>query len=741
MVIPPLDTEAAASLVDSHFPDLAPRVRQRVLAEALGNPLALLEFGAALSGSDRAAVRELSPVLPLNGRLEALFAERAADLPASSRRLLLLAAFEGTGDLRVLKDASGQDSLDDLSPAERVQLIRFDESCGRLTFRHPLTRSALVARSTHQERREAHRALASALCDEPERRAWHEAEATVEPDEQVAVLLDDTAHRSLHRGDAVGAVAALTRAAELSPSSVDKARRLAEAAYVSAEEIGESADAEALLAQAQRADPRSTGSLHAVTAAVNLLLDRDGDVATAYRQLVGAIETGQHGYNTRDTGLIEAMHTLLLVCWFGGRPEMWERFYSALSRMKPQPPDVLSMASKTFADPVRTAAAAVNDLQAVLATLHGEQDPTRIVRIGTASIYVDRLADSRQFTRRLVAQGRAGGPARRHLGSLMHLCLDYFISGQWEECQQLADEGLKVCEAYGYRFYGWYFVYHNAILAAVRGDDRASGHLADQMARWAAPRGFRSAEVFAHHARVLAALSRNDFDGAYRHAVAISPAGTFASHVPHALWVAFDLVEAAARTNRHAQAVAHVAAMTEANIAAISPRMALIQAGSSAVVAADRDAEALFERAVATPNAARWPFELARIRLAYGERLRRMRACAKSRTHLNVAREEFDRLGARPWALRASGELRATGRGILAASEPTAVCLTAQEQAIASLAATGFTNKQIGERMYLSPRTISAHLYHIFPKLGITSRAALRDALGSCATDPARVGL
>jgi DNA-binding CsgD family transcriptional regulator len=352
------------------------------------------------------------------------------------------------------------------------------------------------------------------------------------------------------------------------------------------------------------------------------------------------------------------------------------------------------------------------------------------VRIGTASIYVDRLADCRQSTRRLVVQGRAGGSARRYLGSLQILCLDYFNSGQWEECQQLADEGLTECEAHGHGFYSWYFVYHKAILAAVRGDDRTSGQLADQITRWAAPRGFRSAEVFAHHPRVLAALSRNDFDGAYRHAIAISPAGTFASHVPHALWVAFDLVEAAVRTDRRAQAVAHVAAMTEADIAAISPRMALIHAGSSAVVAADHDTQELFERALSTPNAAHWPFERARIRLAYGERLRRMRASAKSRIHLNLALEEFDRLGARPWALRASGELRASGLSIPAASEPTAVFLTVQEREIASLAATGLTNKQIGARLYLSPRTVSAHLYHIFPKLGITSRAALRDALG-----------
>jgi DNA-binding CsgD family transcriptional regulator/tetratricopeptide (TPR) repeat protein len=734
MVIPALNAEAAARLVDVHFPDLAPRVRRRILAEALGNPLALLEFGAALRGCHRAAVPELAPVLPLGGRLEALFAERAVDLPTSTRRLLLLAAFDGTGDLRVLKDACGQGDLNDLCPAERAQLIRVDESSGRLTFRHPLTRSALVASSTHEERREAHRALASALLDEPERRAWHLAEATGEPDEQVAALLEEAAHRILHRGDAIGAVEALTRAAALSPSSVDKGRRLAEAAYIAAEQIGDSRGAEALLDKAQRADPTSTGSLHAVTAAVNLLLNRDGDVATAYRLLVAAIETEPHGYSTDNSGLIEAMHTLFLVCWFGGRPEMWDRFDVALRRMKPQPPGVLSIASKTFADPVRTAAATLDELQVALASLPGEPDPTRIVRLGTASIYVDRLAESREFSRRLVVRGRAGASTRRYLGSLLLLCLDYFISGQWEECQKLADEGLTVCDAHGYGFYSWYFAYHKAILAAVRGDDRISRQLADQITRWAAPRGFRCAEVFAHHPRVLAALSRNDFDGAYRHAVAISPAGTFASHVPHALWVAFDLVEAAVRTNRHAQAVAHVVAMTEANIAAISPRMALIQAGSSALVAADRDAQERFERALSTPNAARWPFELARIRLAYGERLRRMRATAKARTHLTAALEEFDRLGATPWALRASGELRATGRAI-PAGEPTAVCLTAQEREIPSLAATGLTNKQIGARLYLSPRTVSAHLYHIFPKLGITSRAALRDALGFAVTD------
>jgi DNA-binding CsgD family transcriptional regulator len=229
---------------------------------------------------------------------------------------------------------------------------------------------------------------------------------------------------------------------------------------------------------------------------------------------------------------------------------------------------------------------------------------------------------------------------------------------------------------------------------------------------------------------VLADLGQGDYESAYQHATAMSPAGTLASHVPHCLWVVMDLVEAAVRTHRHSDAERHVQAMQEADIAALSPRLAILVAASAAIAAGDKPAPALFEKALSLPTVDLWPFDVARVRLAYGERLRRARAATESRTHLQAALTAFQKLGAIPWAARAELELRATGASRSASSAPGVAALTPQELQIAGLAASGMTNKQIAERLYLSPRTVSGHLYQIFPKLGITTRAALRDALG-----------
>ncbi|MDT4892830.1 MAG: hypothetical protein QOE97_1865, partial [Pseudonocardiales bacterium] len=582
---------------------------------------------------------------------------------------------------------------------------------------------------TGDERRRAHDALAELWREQPDRCAWHLAEAAVGPDEQVALLLQQTAHRSQRRGDAAGAVAALVRAANLSQSGEDRARRLAEAAYIAAEEAGELRRASVLLADARRTDPGLAYSLHGAAAAVLLLLDTDGDVNTAHRLLVDAIETGDHGYDAANTGLIEAIQNLMLICWFSSKPAMWEPFYAALARLRPEPPDFLSVASKTFADPARTAATALGEFDALAAGLRDVHDPARIIRIGTASVYVDRLADSREGCWHLVQQGREDGPARRHLAALMHLCLDDFLTGRWDESYELAEEGIGVCDVHRYRFFEWYFHYNLALIEAVRGEfDRSRAH-ADEMIRWAVPRGVRVAELFAQHPRVLAAMGEGDFESAYRHATALSPAGTLASHVPHALWVILDLVEAGVRTGRHAEAAAHVAATREADIAAISSRMALLQNGSAAIAAADADVTELFERALAIPGADRWQFDHARVQLAYGEHLRRERTMIAARNRLAAALKTFERLGARPWADRAAAELRATGQTRPRAGDYARASLTPQEREIASLAAEGLTNKQIGERLFLSHRTVGNHLHRIFPKLGITTRAALRDAL------------
>ncbi|WP_406361130.1 AAA family ATPase [Streptomyces sp. NBC_01579] len=732
----PLDKESADHLVSTRFPDLVAGARRHLLALAHGNPLALLELPSALPTARGPVLDEVPAVLPLSRRLETVFGSRVTGLPRPSQCLLLVAALEGTGDLGVLQAATRQANdgygLDDLAPAERDQLVHIDEEVRRLRFRHPLIRSAVVGNSTSSERRAVHAALAQALVDQPERRAWHLGEATLEPDENVAALLEHAARITLRRGDAAGSMRTLIRSADLTPPGPDRARRLAEAAYVGAESTGALPSAQRLLDEARRAAPDHKSSLHSAAATAFLLLNGDGDIDTAHRLLVCAIETETHAYDAQDKALVDALDTLALVCFFGARHDLWQPYYRALKRLKPKAPPILSALGRTFSDPARTGAAASEELDELVAELAGVTDPVQITRTGTAALYLDRLGDVREAAWRVVRMGRDGGPARRHLAGLIHLCLDDYLTGMWDEAAQLADEGVQLCETHGYTAFAWYFLYIQAIVGAARGEADEAEAAAERIIRWAVPRGASCAAHHGHHAAAVAALGRGDVAGAYEHANAVSPAGSLASHVPHALWVTMDLVEAAVRTGRQTEAAGHVRAMREAGVAAISSRHALLtQACAALCVATDDEALQLFTKALAVPGAQRWPFDFARIQLAYGERLRRSRATIESRGPLSAALSAFEHLGARPWAERAEAELRAAGWSRRRTETSKVHTLTPQELETARLAASGLTNKQIAERLFLSPRTVGTHLYQIYPKLGITSRAMLRDALES----------
>jgi DNA-binding CsgD family transcriptional regulator len=726
LVLRPLEESSAEALVQARFPVLALRVRQRVLAEARGNPLALLELPTELSASQRKAWQELPPTLPLGRRLQEVFAVRVSRLPAATRQLLLLAVLDGTGDLSVLV-AGG--TLDDLGPAEQSHLVRIDEGTRKLTFGHPLIRSAIVDLSTASERRRCHRLLADLLPDQPDRRAWHLAEASTEPDRQVAALLEQSAYRILRRGDAVAAVTTLTRAAQISFPGPDRSRRLATAAYLGANLTGELHDVSRLLAEARRTDPDLTGSLQAASAAAYVMLNGEGDVDTAYRLLIGAIENLANEYDAHDVALTEALQTLLFVCLWAERPDLWGPFDAAIARLGAQIDPVLDLQVKTLVDPVRTAGAALKQLDAAIEDLHDERDPNRIVRIAMASMYIERSSGHREPLWRVVRDGRRGGAVTAGLTAMFELCFDHLVAGQWDDALSLADEALRLGETHGFQLADWTFHLVRALIAAARGDYAAAEDLSGQMIRWASPRGVGGGLTFARHVRTLTALSRGDFDEAYRHVTAITPAGTFPSHHAHALLVPMYLVEAAVRTGRHEEASAHVAAMKDAKIEALSPRLALLVAGSAAIAAPASDARRLFAEALALPGIDRWPFDAARVRLAYGEHLRRVRATAQAREHLSAALETFRWLGAQPWAARAANELRAAGQADASAVQPASALLTPQELQIAQLAAAGLTNKQIAERLFLSPRTVGSHLYRIFPRLGITTRVALHDAL------------
>ncbi|MER6165574.1 ATP-binding protein [Streptomyces violaceorubidus] len=726
----PLSDVSSAELLAQAHPDVSPAVRRRIASEARGNPLALVELPRALTAEQRTTLAAIPSVLPLSERLQALFASRVAGLTDRCRELLLIAALEGTGDLASIEAAgAGRAVVDDLVPAEQDRLVTISADNRRLSFRHPLIGSAVVELATAADRRRAHEALAEVLEDQPERRAWHLGEAAVGPDETVAALLEEAAHRRLRRGDALGAVTALTRAAGLSPAPADESRRLAEAAYIGVDSGGELEDASRLLARLAHPETGEE-SLHAAAASAFLLINKDGDIDTAYRLLVGAIESGEHGWDAADAALVEALHLLVLLCWYGGDPRLWQPLLRFLDRLTPETPDLLWVIVRTFADPARTGPEALPRLAKLTATVG--DDPTRVIRVGTASVFADRLGDFRWATRRVIEQGRAGtAPVRRHLGALMHLGLDYFHLGRWQDAADLAEEGLALCEDHDYRFFAWYFQYILASVAAVRGDAETSDALTEEIVRWATPRGAFGARFFATHARALTALGRGDYQTAYRHSCTLNEPGTVAPYLPIAMWGALDLVEAAVRTGREKEAAAHAAAMRDSAMAALSPRLKLSVLTAEALTAPGEESVVLFERALALPGPERWPFDAARVRLLHGERLRRLRATSEAREQLAQALKGFQQLGARPWVTRTAAELRASGQSAPDAARPRAAALTAQELQIAALAATGLTNKQIAERLFLSHRTIGTHLYQIYPKLGITSRAALRDALSA----------
>jgi DNA-binding CsgD family transcriptional regulator len=728
--VPPLDGEAAAALLNARFPALTARVRQRVLADSQGNPLALLELPTVWSGPQQAVPRVLPTVLPLSQRLQAVFASRTTSLPAPTRELLLLAVLDGTGDLRIL-EAADKHCLDHLGPAERTRLVHVDQVSGRLAFRHPLIRSALVEMSTIADRRRAHAVLAGLQTDQLERHAWHLAEAASGPDEETASLLEQAAHQTLRRGDAVGAVAALRRAADMSPSRSERSRRIAKAAHIGADVAGDLHNVSQLLDDARQADPELSGSLYAAIAASFVLLNGDGDVDAAHDLLAGAIEALADPGDAEDNNmLVEALYTLELLCFFGGRPELWEPFYAAIKRLGPDVPAVLELQAKICADPARTAIPALFLLEAEISRLRGEADPTKIVRTAIAATFADRLAGCREALWRVVRDSREGGAITSGMEALTSLCVDSFMAGRWDQAGELADEAIRLSEAFGYGLLAWSGLWCKAVIAAGRGDVATVDMLADEMTRWAVPRRMLMVQHYCQHAKELAALGRGDYEAAYQHATAITPPGTLASHIPVALWVCMDIVEAAVRTGRHADAAAHVAAMNEARIGEISPRLALVAAGSAAIAAPQDEAAELFDRALAIPGAGRWPFDFARIQLACGERLRRARATAEARKHLAAALAIFEHLGAQPWALRANSELRASGHAPREAGYGI-TSLTPREREIARLAAAGLSNKQIGERLFLTHRTVAAHLYQIFPKLGVTSRAALHAAIAS----------
>ncbi|MET9476954.1 helix-turn-helix transcriptional regulator, partial [Streptomyces sp. NPDC002922] len=548
------------------------------------------------------------------------------------------------------------------------------------------------------------------------------------PSGAAAMASDEAAVFDRRRSTASAAVAALIRAGELSPHPGDRSRRLVEAAYL-ATITGQLKDVPRLLADAGQALDTPTGLVFATTA--HLLTNDEGDVDAAYRLLARALDDNTDTAKNDNWDHYGILYALLLVSLYTLRTEPWQLLKTAMARSEPAAVTPFRLCYDAYVDPTRAPDALRKGLADAFAALPADAAPWELIPLAYAALAMDALSDYRYPVSRMIERERDGGAIAMVIPALMLLCHDSYVHGQWDEAENLAQEGLDLAAVYNYHFWEHQIRALLAAGAAARGDVDLAWTRSEETTTWAAPRGVEVTEAYVRSARHLAAMGQGDYEEAHVQVARIDPPGAPSPGIS-GRWKLLDLVEAAVRTGRMDQARAHVAAAKEAGIHRISPRIAMITGGAAAVAADEKEAGPLFEEALSLPQAARWPWEHARIQLAYGQWLRRTRD-PRARLYLSAAHETFDRIGAKPMAQRARNELRATGVATTTGPDAPTAALTAQERQIAELAAIGLTNKQIGERLFLSHRTVGSHLHRLYPKLGITSRAALRAALEAMA--------
>ncbi|KAF4406578.1 AAA family ATPase [Streptomyces lycii] len=724
----PLNDADALRLLSRRFPHLPRRVLSTVARDAQGNPLALLEFAGSTSVSGDRNGHGPGWASGPGRDVRALFGARVEQLPQRTRDLLLLAALEGSGDIGVLETAGGPGGLGGLAPAERDHLVMVTDNGRAVCFRHPLVRSAVVDGSTGEQRRSAHRRLADALADRPERRGDHLARATTAPDEAVAAAIETAARISLRRGDADGAVARLRRAAELSPDRADRRRRLSQAAYAAAWVAGYPEVSHEIMREVQ-GDPAAQ-PLSAAAAAGYLVLVTDGDADAAHALLMKAIEQAPSGLPHGE--LEAALFTLTIVSEFSGRQEHWQPLVDVLAALPEASPTAAATLGRIHHDLRSVTDDMLRRLDEEISRLRGQTDADVVVRTALAASYFDRLPGCREAVSRVVRDGGAVGTS---MPALVFLALDDLYAGRWQASADAAAELIALCGETGYHLFAQGGHYVAAMAAAQRGDLDTCREHCENLRDWSGPRRLRRLENHAHQALARAALGTADFETAYRHATAICAPGALPFFNHEAVLSAPDLVEAAVHSGRHTEARRHADAMRDAGLGRLSSRLALCVATITAMTSAPESMAERFEEALGLPGIEQWPFEVGRAHLAYGERLRRRGLSRDSRAQLTAARSRFEELGARSWAARAAAELRATGMTRTARGR-AGEALTPQELEVARLAATGLSNPQIASRLFLSPRTVSSHLYRVFPKLGITSRGGLRDALEALPPEP-----
>src|SRR3954447_13474692 len=708
------------------------QVADQLVAEARGNPLALLELPRGLSAAELAGGFGLPGALSLSGRIEETFLERLERLPEDTQRLLLVAAAQPLGDPELLWRAAERLGLAGaaLEPAESAGLIEIDS---RVRFRHPLVRSAVYRAATPQERRQVHRALAAATAAQvdPDRRAWHLAEAASDPDEHVAAELERAAGRAQARGGLAAAAAFLERAATLTPDPSRRAQRLLAAAGAK-RDSGALEAALGLLEAAEAGPLDELGSARVELLRARIALEQlRGDAGRWLVMAARRLESLDPELS-RETYL-EALGAAMVndVEVEGGARAVAAAVRAAPPpRAQSRPVDLLldgfaTQLTDGYAAAAPTLARALELLVASDVSNEDARGSLTLASSRASALVAVDLWDAEAW--RLLASQRV--QVARDTGALVHLqfalsflARSYLLAGEVTAASSMIDEARLIAEATGTSA----FVTAPMIRPAWRAKEARASELIEATAEEAAARRWGSN---AYARSVL-------YNGLGRHDAAREAAleGFQFDLISHGPFLVPELAEAASRVGDRALLESALEWLSE-RTRVISSEWALgVETRVRALLSEDEVAERLYRESIAHLAGPRVRLELARTHLLYGEWLRRERRRVDAREQLRTALEMFTSMGTEAFAGRAERELAATGERARRRSVETREDLTAQEIQVARLANDGLSNPEIGARLYISPHTVAYHLRKVFSKLDITSRGQLHRVLPDATT-------
>lgn len=711
-----LSDEASARLLEQADPALLPGARRRALAEAEGNPLALWELAATLGSGEQTIVGR-SPHLPLTQRLEEAFAARAAELPAPARTLVhVVATAEDARLAKILAAATIIDgsprTIGDLVPAIQARLLDIDGQ--QVRFRHPLVRSAIYQAATVAERHATHVALADQFIDDPDRRAWHRLAAATGPDPAIAAEVEAAGRRAARRGAVATAAVAFERAAGMETDAGRRGKLLLDAAAAAAE-LGRLETVSRLLLQANSLELGPLERAQWMWLEDTYRPGQAGDPVRVRDLVETALQVAALGARDLALNLLVAAASR---CHWGNLHAEGRSVVLAADAIGAAPDDQRMLYVQAFAAPLARGAAVLLDLE----RNDTPTDASALYLRGMAVCLAGAFDRSVPLLAASAERLRNEGRLRLLAGVLSIQAWAALLVGDLAAAVPLAEESRQLGAETKLPMWEIGARVAEASIAAVRGDEAAVETLTAETTRFALPIGAADLLGVTQYARGMLELGYGRHAAAYEQLRRIRKPGDPAHHQLVACHTIGDFTEAAVRSGNRQEAEILVRETEPMARQAQSPWIDL-QMAYARVHLADPDDNGAFDEVLGR-DLSGWPFFRARVELAYGEWLRRRRRRLESRVPLRSARDSFDIIGATPWAARAREELRAAGVD----SRPRHNSLhelTPQELQIAQMVAQGLTNGAIAQRLYVSRRTVESHLYRIFHKLGVSSRAQL----------------